>query len=391
MTTSQIRSLVLVVLMPMCSYAFGQKLQSLPLPELQTFASVFNQLNNTLVPSVERSALLVHAIRGMVRGADPEGGEYFTEEEYLESKEGLPAGIGDVGVTVLFRGGQPVLVPADGGPARKSGVFAGDVLLSIDGTAVDDLSQAQVLRRLRGPAGTKANLLLFRPGLSAQVVLAVERAELRSPDLAVVRLQSDLLLLRVPEFSANTLQMAVDATRKEWSKGLVKGLILDLRSNQGGVLEQAVGLAAMFLPEGAVIAEMSSGAPLAKRTVLAANSSYSKPLAPDPLAGLPAALKILPLAVLVDDGTVAGAELTAMALRDNKRAVIVGRTTYGRSSIQTITPLRGMGATKMTTGFWSSPSGQRLSRKGITPDLLVPDFSNEVVLEAAIGALRGRK
>ena len=91
MTTSQIRSLVLVVLMPMCSYAFGQKLQSLPLPELQTFASVFNQLNNTLVPSVERSALLVHAIRGMVRGADPEGGEYFTEEEYLESKEGLPA------------------------------------------------------------------------------------------------------------------------------------------------------------------------------------------------------------------------------------------------------------------------------------------------------------
>ena len=177
-------------------------------------------------------------------------------------------------------------------------------------------------------------------------------------------------MLRIPRFHANTLVEAVGALRKAWDIEPFRALVLDLRGCPGGLLETSVGVAALFLPEGEVVAHARGAGKEANQTYRASKAFYGRRSGADPLSELPAAVRSLPLAVLVDQATASGGEIVAAAMQDHKRAVVVGRNTYGRASIQTITPLQ-LGAIKYTSSYWTSPSGRTLHGSGVKPDVLV--------------------
>lgn len=359
---------------------------SLPMAELQRLAAAYSLMREGHVDAITGEALMAAALRGMLREADPEGGEYYDEEDLRRLRQGPDATAGDIGALVLVRDGRALLMPAPGGPADGMGVRPRDTLLAVDGQPVSGLSDQQITRLLTAAPGSVVRLTLGRSTSPAPLVLELTRAPRTAPRPSAQRPAAGTLVLKVTAFQDRTLDEVSELLKREWQQPFNR-LVLDLRRNPGGLLPGAIGLAALFLPADAVVVKTVGRLPESNQTFRAQRADFVRYGQRDPWIGLPPELRSMPVVVLVDEGTASGAELVALALQDHRRARVVGRPTFGRGSIQTIRMLPGGGAMKYTTAHWESPSGRRLTRQGVTLDQLLDSADADQDLAAAVAAV----
>lgn len=391
--TRNIRNLFgLLALVLVSRMALGQSTPARPLPEreLRALATIVTTLQESFVTPVSGERLLEAAIRGMLREIDPDGGEYFSEEEFKAFREGKAAETAGIGIQLRSRGDELLLAPIPGGPAEEAGLRPGDVLLSVDGKAIKGMRGPQALLWLAGPVASTVKVGIRRECVPKPIQLEIVRRKVVLPEVSLSRPSSELAVLHVPAFREHALEEIATTLGREWQKQRFQGLVLDMRRNTGGLLDHAVGLAAIFLPQNAVVTRSSGTAAEANVVYLAAPSNYARRGGRDPLVDLPKELREVPLVVLVDEGTSAGAEIVVAALKDHQRATVVGRQTFGRGSIQTIRPLGANAGVKYTTAYWVSPQGSQIHGYGIEPQELVEAMDPEKELNAALATLRKR-
>jgi carboxyl-terminal processing protease len=328
----------------------------LPWQDARMLADVLEHVKRDYVDPVDDHQLLQAAIRGMVSSLDPYSA-YLDGDEYDEVKISSSGQYSGVGIEVSMEDEQVVVVaPFEGSPAALAGIRSGDVIATIDGVPVNTTTLADTIGRMRGKEGTSVSIGILRAGNREplQFTLKRSRVELRS-------VKSELLApgmgyVRISQFSETTgddLETALKDLRKRNGGAALKGLVLDMRNNPGGVLEAAVSVADTFLDSGIIVTAKG-------RT---RESKFEMDATPGD------ALNGAPIVVLVNGGSASAAEIVAGALKDNHRAKLMGRTTFGKGSVQTVIPLTGDRAVKLTTSLYYTPSGISINHRGIAPDI----------------------
>lgn len=376
--------LALGLLAPTASLA--QPVGSVPREELQVLASAFQELQRSLVERPDDRALLISAIKGMVRGADPESGEYFTAEEFERYRQPAQGDAGAIGAHIRSIDKRFILVPLEDSPAAQAGIVFGDEVHAVDGVRVKGLTASAIAKQLSGEPGTPVAITYFRESTLTVHTVQVVRSAFSPRGAYLSRPAPGVVQLRVPYFATSTLKQATQALSDAWRAEPFKALILDLRGCPGGTVESTVGIAALFLPKDAVVVQITGANPESNATYRAAPEFYGWKTGGDPLADVPAQARAVPMAVLIDGATLSGGEIVAASLQDHKRALVIGRPTIGRASIQTIRPLQ-MGAVKFTTGYWLSPLGRKIQGSGVVPDQLVEDPQDPGTVQSAIARL----
>ena len=327
---------------------------SLNWQEASLFAEVYERIKREYVDDVDDHALMEKAVRGMVAALDPHSA-YLDNEEFNEIRLSTMGSYPGVGIEVIAANGVVrVLKPIEGSPAREAGILAGDAIVRIDGTEIGaDLAGA--LARMRGSSGSVVHLSIRRDGTPGILEFAVHRAQVEVHSVAWSTLEPGYGYVRITTFSETTpedLKSAILALKRD-NKAGIRGLILDLRNNPGGVLESGVAVADDFLDSG-VIVTADGRTPDAR---------FQMDATPGDL------IDGAPLVVLVNAGSASASEIVAGALKDHGRALLVGRRTYGKGSVQTVMPLVRGGAVKLTTSRYFTPSGASIHGKGLMPDV----------------------
>ena len=367
--------------------AYAEKddtLSALPLKELSTFAEVFGRIKQDYVEPVDDKKLINDAIRGMLTGLDPHS-DYMDPEEYKDLRERTQGEFGGLGLEVTAEDGLvKIVAPYEGSPAQKAGIKSGDYIVRIGDTPVRGLSLSDAVKRMRGKPGTKVTLTIARKNNDKPIVVTVTRAIIQIKSVRYKLLEPGYGYVRIMQFQEHTAQSLADAIDNLYAsnKDNLKGLILDLRDDPGGVVNGAVGVAAAFLPKGALVTYTEGRAADSKLRLTADLKNYGtpggknlqKPLI-NPLAKLPPQARTVPLVVLVNGGSASASEIVAGALQDSKRALVIGTQTVGKGSIQSILPLTNDGGIRLTTARYFTPSGRSIQAKGITPDIIVDDGS----------------
>jgi len=331
------------------------KPKALPLDELRTFTEVFAKIKGDYVEEVGDKDLLENAIRGMLSGLDPHSA-YLDPEAYEGLQEGTTGEFGGLGIEVEMEGGfVKVISPIDDTPAQKAGIKAGDLIIRIDDTVVKGLSLNDAVKKMRGKPGTSITLTIMREGKQQPLKLTVVRDVIKVQSVKTQTLEPHYGYIRISQFQSHTGEDLSDAitTLKKANKNQIKGLILDLRNNPGGVLGSAVAVADAFLERGLIVYTKGR----VKDSELQFNAK------PDDL------LKGAPMVVLVNGGSASASEIVAGALQDSKRAVIMGSKTFGKGSVQTILPMNNKAALKLTTARYYTPSGHSIQAEGVVPDI----------------------
>jgi carboxyl-terminal processing protease len=328
---------------------------SLPWQEASLFAEVYERIKRDYVDEVDDHALMEKAVRGMVAALDPHSA-YLDNEEFDEIRLSTMGSYPGVGIEVAAENGAvKVLRPIEGSPALQAGILPGDEIVRIDGTDIGaDLAGA--IARMRGTSGSLVTLSIRRAHTPGVLEYALRRAEVEVHSVAATTLEPGYGYVRITTFSETTAQdlaRAVSHLKRNNPDG-IKGLVLDLRNNPGGVLEAGVAVADDFLDAG-VIMTADGRTPEAR---------FRMDATPGDL------IDGAPLVVLVNGGSASASEIVAGALKDHARAVLVGRRTYGKGSVQTVMPLSRGGAVKLTTSRYFTPSGASIHGKGILPDVL---------------------
>ncbi len=274
--------------------------------------------------------------------------------------------------------------PIEGSPAFRAGLKTNDLITKIDDTAVKGLSINDAVKRMRGEPNTKVTLSIFRKDENRTFPVTITREEIKTQSVKSKVIEPGYGWLRVSQFQERTMD---DFARKledmVKAEPKLKGLVLDLRNDPGGLLDAAVAMSAAFLPEGVTVVSTNGQLPESKQTFKARVEDYTRRFGSDPLAKLPAALKKVPLVVLVNEGSASASEIVAGALQDHKRATILGGQTFGKGSVQTVRQLTADTALKITTARYYTPSGRSIQATGIVPDVMV-DESAEGNLYAAL-------
>ena len=327
---------------------------SLNWQEASLFAEVYERIKREYVDDVDDHALMEKAVRGMVAALDPHSA-YLDNEEFNEIRLSTMGSYPGVGIEVIAANGVVrVLKSIEGSPAREAGILAGDAIVRIDGTEIGaDLAGA--LARMRGSSGSVVHLSIRRDGTPGILEFAVHRAQVEVHSVAWRTLEPGYGYVRITTFSETTpedLKSAILALKRDNQAG-IRGLILDLRNNPGGVLESGVAVADEFLDSG-VIVTADGRTPDAR---------FQMDATPGDL------IDGAPLVVLVNAGSASASEIVAGALKDHGRALLVGRRTYGKGSVQTVMPLVRGGAVKLTTSRYFTPSGASIHGKGLMPDV----------------------
>jgi carboxyl-terminal processing protease len=327
----------------------------LPWADAHTLADVLERVKHDYVNPVDDHQLLQAAIRGMVSSLDPYSA-YLDGDEYDEVKISSSGQYSGVGIEVSMEDEEVVVVaPFEGSPAAVAGIRSGDIIATIDGIPVNTTTLTDTIGRMRGKEGTTIKIGILRAGNAEplQFTLKRSRVELRSVKAEV--LEPGIGYVRISQFSETTgddLEAALKDLRKR-NGGPLKGLVLDLRNNPGGVLEAAVSVSDAFLDSGVIVTAKG-------RTP---ESKFEMDATPGD------ALNGAPIVILVNGGSASAAEIVAGALKDNHRAKLMGRTTFGKGSVQTVIPLSGDRAVKLTTSLYYTPSGISINHRGIAPDI----------------------
>ena len=358
-------------------------LAPLPLEELQQLAAVFGMVKSDYVEPVDEKKLISDAISGMVAGLDPHS-QYFDKKTFKEFREGTTGRFVGVGIEIGMEDGLvKVVSPIEGSPAFRAGLKSGDLITKIDDTAVKGLSMDQAVKRMRGEPSTKVSLTIFRKSESRSFPVTIVREEIRVQSVRAKLVEPGYAWVRVSQFQDRTVE---DFVRKlediQKSDANLKGLVLDLRNDPGGLLEGAVAISAAFLPKDAVVVSTNGQIPDSKSTLKASPEYYQRRGGSDVLKRLPPSLKTLPMVVLVNEGSASASEIVAGALQDHKRAVIMGSQTFGKGSVQTVRPLSAETALKITTARYYTPAGRSIQAKGIVPDIWLDETAEGNVFAA---------
>jgi carboxyl-terminal processing protease len=329
--------------------------KDLPWQDAHMLAEVLDRVEHDYVNPVDDHQLLQAAIRGMVSSLDPYSA-YLDGEEYDEIKISSSGQYSGVGIEVSMEDDQVVVVsPFEGSPAALAGIKTGDVISTIDGIPVNTTTLADTIGRMRGKEGTSIKIGILRQGNTAPLEFTLKRSRVELHSVKSELPEPGFGYVRIAEFSETTGDDTVRALRelRKRNGGPLKGLVLDLRNNPGGVLEAAVSVADAFLEGGLIVSAKG-------RT---AESKFEMNATPgDELSGAP-------IVVLVNGGSASAAEIVAGALKDHHRAKLMGRTTFGKGSVQTVMPLSGDRAIKLTTSLYYTPSGVSINHRGIAPDI----------------------
>ncbi len=346
----------------------------LPLEELQQMSAVFGMVKSDYVEPVDEKKLITDAISGMVAGLDPHS-QYFDKKSFREFREGTTGRFVGVGIEISQEDGLiKVVSPIEGSPAFRAGLKPNDLITRIDDAPVKGLNLSEAVKRMRGQPNTKVNLTIFRKEENRTFPVTIVREEIRTQSVRGKVMEPGYAWIRLSQFQDRTVDdfvRKVEQIYKEQPK--LKGLVLDLRNDPGGLLDSAVAVSAAFLPDDAVVVTTNGQLAESKSVFKAAPEFYLRRPGADPLRNLPAALKDVPLVVLVNEGSASASEIVAGALQDHHRATIMGSQTFGKGSVQTVRPLGPDTGLKLTTARYYTPSGRSIQAKGIVPDVMVDD------------------
>jgi carboxyl-terminal processing protease len=347
---------------------------ALPFEELQQLAAVFGMVKSDYVEQVDEKKLITDAISGMVAGLDPHS-QYFDKKSFKEFREGTTGKFVGVGIEIGMEDGLvKVVSPIEGSPAFRAGLKSGDLITKIDETMVKGLTLDQAVKRMRGEPGTKVQLMLFRKAETRSFPVTIVREEIRSVSVRSKMVEPGYAWLRVSQFQDRTVDDFVRRIEDLYKQDPnLKGIVLDLRNDPGGLLEASVAISAAFLPSDVTVVSTNGQIPESKAVFKASPDSYMRRGGNDPLKRLPEALKSVPLVVLVNEGSASASEIVAGALQDNKRATIMGAQTFGKGSVQTVRQLSADTALKITTARYYTPNGRSIQAKGIVPDVMLDE------------------
>ena len=327
----------------------------LPLDELRTFADVFNQIRVGYVEEIDDSQLLEYAIRGMLNGLDPHS-VYLTKDAFSDLQTTTSGEFSGLGIEVGMENGYvKVIAPIDGSPAEEAGLQSGDVILKLDDKVLRGLRLNAVIDMMRGPKGSEIVLSIGRPGATEPFDVTVVRDVIKVASVRERWLEPGYAYLRISQFQQNTGSDVSDAIERLLEEDGIKGLVLDLRNNPGGVLGASVDVADVFLDSGTVV--------YTEGRLNNAGRSYDASMGD--LTG------DAPLVVLINGGSASASEIVAGALQDHSRAVIMGTRSFGKGSVQTVLPISESRAVKLTTALYFTPNGRSIQAEGIVPDVVV--------------------
>jgi carboxyl-terminal processing protease len=360
----------------------------LPLEELQQLAAVFGMIKTDYVEPVDDKKLISDAISGMVSSLDPHS-QYFDKKSFKEFREGTSGRFVGVGIEITMEDGVvKVVSPIEGSPAFRAGLKTNDLITKIDDTAVKGLSINDAVKRMRGEPNTKVSLTIFRRDENRSFPVTITREEIKTQSVKAKVMEPGYGWVRLSQFQERTVddfvQKMEDMVKAEPQ---LKGLVLDLRNDPGGLLDSAVAISAAFLPEGVTVVSTNGQLEESKFVYKADPAFYQRRGGPDRIQELTRAtggiLKTVPLVVLVNEGSASASEIVSGALQDHKRATILGSQTFGKGSVQTVRPLGPDTGIKLTTARYYTPSGRSIQAKGIVPDVMV-DETEEGNLFAAL-------
>ena len=349
----------------------------LPIEELRTLADVFGLIKTDYVEPVEDKKLLTEAISGMVSSLDPHSA-FLDKKAFKELREGTQGKFVGLGIEVGMEDGYvKVISPIEDSPAFKAGLKSGDLITRLDSTPVKGMTLDEAVKRMRGEPNTKITLTVARKEEDKPLLITIVRQEIKVQSVKGKIIEPGFGWIRVSQFQEPTVEdLAKKINQLYQQDPSMKGLVLDLRNDPGGVLPGAIVVSAAFLPKDVPVVSTNGQLPDSKATYYARREFYGTRAGTDPLARLPEGIKKVKMVVLVNSGSASASEIVAGALQDYKRAVIMGTQTFGKGSVQTIRQLSADTAVKLTTARYYTPNGRAIQAKGIVPDLLVDEYAD---------------
>ena len=329
--------------------------ERLPLDELQTFADVFYQIREGYVEAVDDSTLFEYAVKGMPEGLDPHS-VYMTREDYSDLQTQTDGEFSGLGIEIGRRGSYiEIIAPIDGSPAAEAGLMSGDVILKLDDISIKGLSTDEAVELMRGPVGSSIVLEIGRPGETQPFEATIVRDKIKIASVRGRLLAPRYGYLRIAQFGRATGSEAQAAIEKMSAKDPLKGLVIDLRNNPGGVLDASVAVSDLFLDGGKVV--------YTEGRHPSAGDHYE--------ASEGDLLNGAPIVILINGGSASASEIVAGALQDRRRGIVMGTRSFGKGSVQTVLPISENRAVKLTTARYFTPKGRSIQAEGIVPDIVV--------------------
>jgi carboxyl-terminal processing protease len=324
--------------------------------DLEIFANVLTLLQQHYVDKIDTNEVIIGAINGMLTSLDPHS-SYMQPDDFKELQEETKGSFSGIGIEITIRDGiLTVVSPIEGTPAFKQGIGAGDQIIRINAESTKDMSLMKAVKKLRGEKGTKVTITVHRPGGQALKDFTLTRDVIPLHSVKSMQLEPGQLYIRITNFQAATTRDVRNVLNKFSKKQPLKGVVLDLRSNPGGLLDQAVKVSDIFLDKGVIVS--TRGRNPEQEMIFEAHNGSGK--------------FTFPMVVLVNGGSASASEIVAGALQDHGRAIIIGTVTFGKGSVQTIIPMPNGAGIRLTTARYYTPSGDSIQETGITPDVIVP-------------------
>ncbi|MDO9206262.1 S41 family peptidase [Methylotenera sp.] len=374
--------LILGLMLSLTYSAVAEKMvkPQLPLDDLRAFAEVFGKIKTDYVETVEDKKLISEAISGMLTGLDPHS-TYMDPDAFKDMQVATQGEFGGLGIEVGMEDGLvKVISPIEDSPAYTAGLKSGDLIVKLDDTPVKGMTLNDAVKRMRGKPDTQIVLTVVRKTETKPLKFTLTRAIIKSKSVKYKLTEPGYAYARVTQFQERTGEDLAKAikTMHDENKGAFKGFILDLRNDPGGLLNGAVGVSAAFLPKGELVVYTEGRAPDSKMQLTAVPENYVRGgAANDYIRDLPADLKTVPMVVLINSGSASASEIVAGALQDHKRAAVLGTQSFGKGSVQTIMPMNNGAAIKLTTARYFTPKGRSIQAKGIVPDYIVEDGTDQ--------------
>lgn len=322
---------------------------------LETFSNILSLVQENYVEEVKIDEVIQGAIKGMLNTLDPHS-SYMKPDEYKELQVETKGSFSGIGIEISMRDGiLTVISPIEGTPAFQKGLKAGDKIIKIDGEPTKDLSINEAVKKLRGPKGSKVTISIHREGWGDFRDVTIVRDVIPIISVKSKLLEPGFPYIRVVQFQSKTTRDFQKALKDFEKAGAIKGLVIDLRNNPGGLLDQAVRMADVFLDKGVIVST--------RGRIKDQNMVFEAEADPE--------VYKFPIVVLVNEGSASASEIVAGALKDHKRAIILGTQTFGKGSVQTIIPMNDGSGLRLTTARYYTPSGESIQAKGITPDVVV--------------------
>ena len=323
---------------------------------MKRFSQVYEYVRQYYVRETEPNELMNGAIKGMLQNLDPHS-TYLSTTEYKEMKETTSGAFFGIGIEISTENGQLIVVsPIEDTPAYKAGLKSGDVILAVDGHPTQDMTMQESVSKIRGPKGTEVELLILHKEDKMPSTVKIVRDSIPLISVKTRFLETGYVWARITRFSDNTQKELIEGLEDAAKKGVIKGIVLDLRNNPGGLLEQATRVSDVFLSAGEIVS--IRGRDKADSRSFKATSSKAD--------------QVCPLVVLVNAGTASASEIVAGALQDHKRGLLVGERTFGKGSVQNVIPMPDGSALKLTVALYYTPSGRSIQAEGIQPDFIAP-------------------